>query len=283
MIRFSTTIISIFFIFSAGQGIAADKTWSDHARPYSFLFGNHIDTHQELFLWPFNVFIYNKGDLSGWLYVFDSGETLDDGTPVLKHCTKQEHYDQGCVAGWRLHGKPCIEEANSCRAMFLYHDDDHPVWLVNPSVDQQGNVRGSRQPIYQPGSFTHMHWLTEGSLREGRFLPSSLSDVEAVFGVDISVPQECNVAVADALTTGVICPGYMLQLTALKPFGYKEWAFQHGGEKLVLTPGIDNKTHLNLLTSYQAISLPAEVIDNLPSRGDSTDNTDGGGNDTGSH
>jgi hypothetical protein len=32
----------------------------------------------------------------------------------------------------------------------------------------------------------------------------------------------------------------------------------NGGENLVLQPGIDNKTHLNLLTSYR--SLPPGVL-----------------------
>jgi hypothetical protein len=60
------------------------------------------------------------------------------------------------------------------------------------------------------------------------------------------------------LTSGVECPGYFLQLTAKKPFGYKVWAFHHGGENLVVRPGIDNKTHLNLLTSYR--SLPSGIL-----------------------
>lgn len=276
MLKPHTLLILLCCLLPVQATFALDKTWGGHAAPYSFLFGNHIDSHQELFLWPVNLLGFERGDLSGWFYVFDSGETLDDGTPILRHCTSQAHYDAGCVAGWRMHGKPCMDTVNGCRAMFLYHYDDHPVWLLDPHIDDSGNLRGSRQHIYQPGSFTHMHWLTEGSTHEGNFLPSSLTDVEALLGVDIPVPEACNVSTADALTTGAICPGYMLQIIALKPFGYNRWAFHHGGENLLVTPGTDNKTHLNLLTSYQAVTIPQDVIDTLPT-------SDGGGSGGGEH
>lgn len=281
MITRNVLIISILLLLPFGQSLALDRDWNNHAAPYTFLFGNHIDTHQELFLWSFKLFKFDKGDLSGWFYVFDSGETLDDGTPILKHCTKQEHYDAGCVAGWRIHAKPCIEEVNGCRAMYLYHYHDHPPWLLNPSIDDEGNLRGSRQPIHQPGSFTHMHWLTEGTSHEDTFLPSSIADVETVFGVDITIPEACNVATASQLTTGAICPGYMLQITVIRPFGYNRWAFNHGGEDLVITPGIDNKTHLNLLTSYQAVTIPQDTLDTLPDHGG--DHGSGEGSGGGSH
>ena len=92
-----------------------------------------------------------------------------------------------------------------------------------------------------------MHWLTEGADHEGTFLPSSLAEVEALFGVDITVPDECNVSMASALTPGVVCPGYFLQIQATETF-----AFHHGGEDIAVSPGIDNRTHLNLVTSIPA-------------------------------
>ena len=89
-----------------------------------------------------------------------------------------------------------------------------------------------------------MHWLTEGAEHEGSFLPSSIVAVEALFAVDIEVPDECNVSMARALTPGVICPGYFLQIEATETF-----AFKHGGELIPVHPGIDNRTHLNLVAS----------------------------------
>ncbi len=241
--------LAVFFLISimvAGATLEDDRVWSHHKKPFTFLFGNHIDTHQETRLIQRGN---NAGDLKGWLYVFDSGEKLEDGTPVLKHCTKPEHYEAGCVAGWTIEAKPCIQEVNGCRAMFLYHYHDHPVWLLGARVDDSGGLRGSRTNVVQPGSFTHFHWLTESS---------SLAEVEALFGVDVNLPEACNVAMASQLTSGVECPGYFLQIEALEPFGLGTWAFHHGGENLILQPGMDNKTHLNLLTSYR--SLPAGVL-----------------------
>ncbi len=137
--------------------------------------------------------------------------------------------------------------------MFLYHADDHPVWLLGAHVDSSGNLRGSRQDIVQSGSFTHFHWLTQGTEE----FPSSFEQLETLFG-SIAIPPECNVAMASQLTSGVECPGYFLQIKVLEPFGYEKWAFHHGGENLVVQAGIDNKTHLNLLTSYR--SLPPDIL-----------------------
>jgi hypothetical protein len=260
--QLSAAIIAVVVVTLSPAAFAVDRNWNDHARPFTFLFGNHIDTHQETRLIQHGP---TRGDLWGYFYVFDSGDPLADGTPVLRHCTNAEHYAAGCVAGWIINAKPCIPEINGCEAMFLYHDDDHPVWLLGPRVDDSGALRGSRQSIVQPGSYTHMHWLTEGldldEMMPGLERPSSLADVESLFGVDIDVPAECNVDMASQLTSGVVCPGYFLQITVLKPFGLTTWAFHHGGESLVLQARgdrSDNKTHLNILTSYR--SLPPGVL-----------------------
>ncbi len=88
------------------------------------------------------------------------------------------------------------------------------------------------------------------------------------------MPDECNVAMADRLTGGVTCPGYFLQLTAGEPFGLEKWAFHHAGENLVLRPGIDNMTHLNLLTSYRSLPpgvLPGEYAEDGAGGGDGGD------------
>jgi hypothetical protein len=240
-------VILTVSLLLAGAASDEDRYWNEHGEPFSFLFGNHIDTHQETRLYERGS---KSGELKGWLYVFDSGEKVGD-TPVLKHCTGPNHYEAGCVAGWQIEAKPCIEEVNACRAMFLYHFHDHPVWLLGAHVDKQGALRGSRQDIVQPGSFTHFHWLTENS--------NGLETLKEIFGLeDIHVPEECNVDMASKLTSGVECPGYFLEIEALKPFGYDQWAFHHGSENLFVQPGIDNMTHSNLLTSYR--SLPPDVL-----------------------
>lgn len=212
-----------------GAAEAGGRNWKDHKHPYTFLFGNHIDTHQETRL-------TSEGSLAGFFYVFWDGTFTDDGLPVAKHCTGPDHYARGCFAGWHIEAEPCIEEVNGCQATFLYHNHDHPVWLM-----------GSRAQIPQPGSYTHMHWLTEGTDHDGTFLPSSIEEVEAFFGVDIVVPLECNVSRASDLTPGVACPGYILRIRATETF-----AFHHGGEDIPVGPGIDNRTHLNLVTSIPA-------------------------------
>lgn len=244
------TLIATLSILSLGIAHGDDdddnREWRDHARPFTFLFGNHIDTHQETRL-------RRNGSLSGYFYIFWSDEVTEDGETIAKHCTKPEHYALGCFPGWTIRAEPCIEEVNGCRAMFLYHYHDHPVWMIGPQVDDAGGLRGTRSMIAQPGSYTHMHWLTEGAEHNGVFLPSSLAQVEDLFDVDIVVPPECNVAMASKLTSGTVCPGYYLQITAVERFPFK-----HGGEVIPVRQGVDNRTHLNLVSSYR--SLPHNVL-----------------------
>ena len=161
--------------------------------------------------------------------------------------------------------------------MYLYHYHDHPVWMICPAKDSSDNMRGERQCIPQGGSFTHFHWITEGTetTMDGStittYWPSDLNEdfsalypslpadelpvidspLEEALGMAIDVPDKCNVNMASKHTTGSICPGFFLQIKALRPFGYKTWAFHHGAQDLVIQEyGADNKTHLNLLTSF---------------------------------
>ncbi len=268
-----------------------DRIWRDHAHPYTFLFGNHIDTHEEL--------KYRRraaGDLKGWFYVFDSGESTHDGLPILKHCTKPEHYAAGCVAGWKLEAKPCIPELDGCQAMYLYHYHDHPVWLVCPVRDDTGNLRAERNCVPQPGSYTHYHWVTEGAgdfpsdlnpnypMVQPGDLPHGVIDspLEEALGIAIDVPDACNVAMASQHTPGSVCPGFFLQLKAGEPFGYETWAFRHGGQDIIVTEGWDNRTHLNLLLSFAPEPIPQEVVDALPASGGGHGD-DSGGSGGGSH
>ena len=133
--------------------------WHDHANPYNVLTGTHIDTHLE-------VRLMNSGNLKGFLYVTwrdsnDDGVTDIDpvsGLPEAEHCTNQEDYDAGCFAGWKVEAEPCIREYNECMAAVLYHNDDHPVWLIGAADEDgddivdtiNGSIKGSRIPIPQP-------------------------------------------------------------------------------------------------------------------------------------
>ncbi len=105
--------------------------WNDHAPPYSFLFGNDIDTHQQ-------TRQLSDGSLRGYFYISFTGVTTKDGLPVATHA---DCSTTPCTVGWILSGQPRTAE-------FLYEvDNDHPVFLVN------------RQDIPQPGAFAHFHWL----------------------------------------------------------------------------------------------------------------------------
>jgi hypothetical protein len=230
--------------------------WSDHAPPYSFLFGNHIDTHLET---KFEADGKDKGNLEGFFYVFfdqdgdGTPEITEDGLPIARHCTMPEHYER-CQVAWVVEAKPCIKEVNGCTAMFLYHRHDHPVWLIGPQLRMASGeafLAGTRGDIPQPGAPSHFHWLTEGSEgSHGSSLPSSLADVEAAFGIDIEVPEECNVGMASQLTSGVVCPGYFMELEVIQP---EPFAFHHGGENIPLARGTDLRSHLNFVTSYAAV------------------------------
>jgi len=233
---------------------ASADEWNDHAPPKDYLFGNHIDTHQETKL-------HKDGELSGALFVYFTGEIDgDSGLPVARHPRGESHnevcgIDVDCVIGWKLHGM-------KASANFLFHSgvngDDHPVWLVD------------RATIPQPGSFTHFHWITSmgtEALLDGVEIPAAC-DVEMAGELEGTVvegaltladgdvsytwdPESVHIGDPDDSGIGaenVTCPGWFLELKAVKSF-----AFQHGGAKLPVYSGADNKTHLNLLTNYALV------------------------------
>ena len=49
----------------------------------------------------------------------------------------------------------------------------------------------------------------------------------------------------------VFFPGWFLQITAVE-----EFSFRHGGEVVTVRLGIDNATHLNLVTNYEVATDP---------------------------
>jgi hypothetical protein len=196
-----------------------------HDAPFDFFFDNRIDTHQQ------NILRTKRGDpasLFGFFYIIFTGVTDPvSGLPVARHprgAGQDEECgvdDINCVVDWIMRRKPG-------EAKFLYHSgvngDDHPVWLVN------------RVQIPQPGSFLHFHWIGQGS-----------NDPRAD-----SVPKACDKTNAgdledqEPIAVDLTCPGWFLQIRAVRRF-----AFEHGGETIPVRPGIDNKSHLNLVTNYR--------------------------------
>jgi hypothetical protein len=203
-----------------------------HKAPFDFLFGNHIDTHQET-----NLRLARDGspaELFGRFYIIFTGATDPvSGLPVARHPRGAGQMEEcgvdpvDCVVGWHIRAVPG-------EAKFLFHGgvngDDHPVWLLN------------RADIPQPGGLTHFHWITSASNQDPRAT---------------GVPPVCDQNDAGGLeaagAANTVCPGWFLEIRAVKQF-----AFEHGGEIIPVRPGIDNATHLNLLTNYQALSVDIE-------------------------
>jgi hypothetical protein len=218
-----------------------------HMSPYTFLFGNHIDTHQETKL-------ENDGSLKGRFYIYFTGETdAVSGLPVARHPRGAGHDEEcgvdpiDCVVGWEIRAVPA-------EAKFLSHSgvngNDHPIWMMS-----------SRSAIPQPGSYTHFHWITSSSTDDRYDTVPQVCDVQMAGQLEgtvltgeltledgfpaISWP-DVDVHVEDGAED--VCPGWLLQITARRSF-----AFQHGGEKVPVLVGVDNASHLNIVTNYAII------------------------------
>jgi hypothetical protein len=187
-----------------------------------FLFDNHIDNHQVT-----RLILSRSGApalLAGTLLIVFTGQTDPaSGLRIARHPGPGEVCGAGvdCVVGWLLAGRPA-------QAQFLYHTgvngEDHPVWLLN------------RRDIPQPGSFTHFHWIGADSTDPRAGDVPTVCDQEGAGGLEA------------AGATGATCPGWLLQLIAVRAF-----AFQHGGEIIPVRPGVDDATHLNIVTNYRAV------------------------------
>ncbi len=125
------------FLLGAGSAAATDLyPWNNHAAPFTFLFGNDIDTHQQTQL-------LKDHSLSGYFYIGFTGVVTKDGYRVATHvdCNAMP-----CTVGWTLDGEPDT-------ATFLYQVvPDHPVFLVN------------RLDIPEPGAYAHFHWLNDNPM-----------------------------------------------------------------------------------------------------------------------
>ena len=224
----------------AAQGpAAASDEWRNHASPYDFRFGNHIDEHQE------SALNTRTMRLLGHLYVtFTDKDGNPIGTSDGLRIARHPRSDMGevcgqtveCVVGWVFAGTLGRGPAsgaivNRGEARYLFHSgvngDDHPAWLVN------------RINIPQPGPGAgHYHWISDNPTVRPATTDPRIAEIDPL----------CNVDRAAQLTPNTICPGWTLQLYAVRKF-----AFQHGGETIPVAFGIDNATHLNVVTNYASV------------------------------
>jgi hypothetical protein len=236
-VSFIIGIATLMLMFT-GSLVQAGNAF--HDRPFDFLFGNHIDTHQETNL-KTNYATGNPDSLFGKFYIIFTDKEPDpvSGLPVARHprgLADDGSFDErcgitvDCVTGWEMRGV-------SGAAKFVSHSgvngNDHPLWLVNRAEEDNAPVEGMVIP--QQGSFTHFHWITTTS-----------NDPRAS-----DVSPECDKAKAGQLqdqepsAVDMVCFGWFLQIKAVRAF-----AFEHGGEVIPIRPGMDNRSHLNLLTNF---------------------------------
>ena len=251
----SITAITIAFTGTAalaGPGVVYPGD-SFHAAPFDFIFGNHMDSHQQLKL-KTTAGGYPKS-LKGSFYIIftdDQGVSLGidpvSGLPIARHPRGRVFEDDGmtikhdeacgispnivCKVGWKMRGLPGA-------AKFISHygvnGDDHAIWMVNRAEETAAPAPGMVIP--QPGSFTHHHWITRTS-----------TDPRASYVLD-----ECNKQKAgqledqDPSAVNEVCQGWFLEIRAIKKF-----AFKHGGEIIPIRNGIDNRSHLNVVTNYRS-------------------------------
>lgn len=239
--------LALFALSLAGAAPAQAwlTDWSDHSWPLNYLFGNHLDTHQQTRL-------LSNGQLYGYFYIIyldednDGNTDIDpvSGLPLATHPRESQGEICGqtvnCVAGWIMRGK----QGNT---KFLFHDgvnsgEDHPVWMANRA--DETTAEGLVSGIPQPGSFMHFHWISSDA--------SGSTDPRAS-----TVSTECDknnaAALQDAAPSAVnlICQGWFLQIRAIRNF-----AFKHGGEVTPVRKGIDSATHANIVTDYKVITTP---------------------------
>lgn len=235
-----------FTFFGAGVPANADPKPADvaqgdpwQAEPYTFIFGNHLDTHVQLQL---KTRLYGQASLIGALYVIFTGETDEtSGLPIARHPRGASHAERCgidpivCVVGWRVDGQPGA-------AKFLYHDgvngDDHPVWMVNRAEEASAPAPGMVIP--QRGYFSHFHWLSASATDSRAPDTGTACDKTDAGMLQDAAPSAVN----------EICQGWFLQLKAARDF-----AFQHGGELMAIEEGADIRTHLNIVTNYNAMTV----------------------------
>jgi len=121
---FSIVFVALVAISGAAWG-EESYPWNGHAAPFTFLFGNHIDEHQQ-------SLVADGGFLEGFFYIAFTGETLD-GYPIAVHGTE--------AVGWMINGVPVTAR------LLARVPGHHPLWCVDAAAI----------PSW-PG-YTHFHWI----------------------------------------------------------------------------------------------------------------------------
>jgi len=190
--KFILALVAMALLVS-GTAFGGGLIWRNHQAPFDFLFGNHIDSHQQTMVKP-------NGELLGYFYIEFTGEFTPEGYPIAQHTNCNAELAE-CTIGWQWRGIPG-------QATFVYHESgDLPLWLTNYRAD-----------IPQPGGFSHFHWL--GNPLEAMDLMTEM-------------PYE----------------GYFLELTAKETF-----VFKHGNEEILVKPGLDLATHLNIVPIFPILN-----------------------------
>jgi hypothetical protein len=155
-------IIPVVLLFTLAMAAVAYAStgypWNDHAAPYDYLFGNHIDTHLQ-------SQTIDKNKLEGFFYIQYTGNVVD-GVPEAMHanCGADE---ADCFAGWKLNGL-------AVQATLLEKPEGmHPQWCVDLA------------DIPRARGYSHFHWeglpehagdLVEGATYDGYLLKLTAID-----------------------------------------------------------------------------------------------------------
>ena len=135
-------VVPAVFALSAA-GATRARPWADHAAPFDFEFGNHIDTHQQSLA---------KNDmLQGFFYITFTGDAdAGTGLPVANHADCSAS-DVECVVGWVWHGVAWSD------ATYCGHPSGggHPTWAIE-DADQ-----------YLRRGYSHFHWIDEAEHADG--------------------------------------------------------------------------------------------------------------------
>ncbi len=131
---FSGLLLALFVSFTGSARAASGSSypWNDHAAPYTYLFGNHIDTHQQ------SQFM-DGGQIQGYLYIRYTGQTIN-GVPVAEHsdCSMDP---SSCLVGWQIQGVSAQATAVSFDSMGMAQ--------FCASASTLRNISG----------YTHFHWI----------------------------------------------------------------------------------------------------------------------------
>ena len=122
-------VLLMSFALVATAYAATGYPWSSHDAPYDYLFGNHIDSHQQSKL-------NGKDKLGGFFYIKFTGNEVQ-GLPEAEHgdCDNVD-----CTVGWKLKG------ASAQATLLDKPQSGHPVWCI------------LEQDMPKSSGYSHFHW-----------------------------------------------------------------------------------------------------------------------------